>query len=375
MKDKKRMLIPDNGWDIGAVESWLEDQAAEGWHLTECWGRRARFQREEPKRVRYRLMPFPDEFMQSKVEREALYADLGWRFVANRWDYQVYVCEDPAAAELETDPVAASWAWDRLLRKQRRHMLLAWIFLLTAVIWIARSILTAEYPVRFLMRSAVATGSLVLMTVWMAYWTVSDFRGIQRTHRQMAAGLPRAHSGNWKKRRRQAILTVGSLSLLYLIQLLYPLSQLGTSWGADLEELDQPIPCLMGWQVDETLTQADRTSGVCLMNPTFLTPGHYDVWDYYPGERKLINQGDVLLLSFLAEPLYREWQERIRDYAEGNVIELDDPGFDGVSLGRRGEDTFLVLWQGRVVLYVGAFGVTGVEKHLDEYADVLAQFQ
>ena len=35
MKDKKRMLIPDNGWDIGAVESWLEDQAAEGWHLTE----------------------------------------------------------------------------------------------------------------------------------------------------------------------------------------------------------------------------------------------------------------------------------------------------------------------------------------------------
>ena len=134
MKDKKRMLIPDNGWDIGAVESWLEDQAAEGWHLTECWGRRARFQREEPKRVRYRLLPFPDEFMQSKVEREALNADLGWRFVANRWDYQVYVCEDPAAAELETDPVAASWAWDRLLRKQRRHMLLAWIFLLTAVI-------------------------------------------------------------------------------------------------------------------------------------------------------------------------------------------------------------------------------------------------
>lgn len=43
MKDKKRMLIPDNGWDIGAVESWLEDQAAEGWHLTECWGRRAVF--------------------------------------------------------------------------------------------------------------------------------------------------------------------------------------------------------------------------------------------------------------------------------------------------------------------------------------------
>ena len=43
MKDKKRMLIPDNGWDIGAVESWLEDQAAEGWHLTECWGRRAPF--------------------------------------------------------------------------------------------------------------------------------------------------------------------------------------------------------------------------------------------------------------------------------------------------------------------------------------------
>ena len=30
MKDKKRMLIPDNGWDIGAGESWLEDLAPDG---------------------------------------------------------------------------------------------------------------------------------------------------------------------------------------------------------------------------------------------------------------------------------------------------------------------------------------------------------
>ena len=27
MKDQKRMLIPDNSWDAGIMESWLEDMA------------------------------------------------------------------------------------------------------------------------------------------------------------------------------------------------------------------------------------------------------------------------------------------------------------------------------------------------------------
>lgn len=131
----------------------------------------------------------------------------------------------------------------------------------------------------------------------------------------------------------------------------------------------------MGWQLDDTLTEADRTSGTCLMNPTFLNPGHYDVWNYYPSDRKDINQCDILLFEFLSELLYREWQERIPKFADVELTELEYPGFDGVTLGRNDRDTYLLLWQDKIVLYVGAFGVSGAEEHLDDYAALLADFQ
>ena len=33
MKNRIRRLIPDNRWDMGMMENWLEDMAAEGWLL------------------------------------------------------------------------------------------------------------------------------------------------------------------------------------------------------------------------------------------------------------------------------------------------------------------------------------------------------
>ena len=74
-----------------------------------------------------------------------------------------------------------------------------------------------------------------------------------------------------------------------------------------------------------------------LMNPTLLNPGCCGIWDYYSGERKVINQHDIPRFFFLAEPRGRVWQERI-------------------------------------VLYVGAFGIKGAETHLDNFAAVLTAF-
>lgn len=376
MKDNKRMLIPDNSWDAGIMESWLEDMAAQGWHLTECWGSRAHFRRGEPKRVRYRMIPAPRETYETRQEREALYEELGWRFVSNRWDYQVYVCEDPHAPELETDPVAAAWAWKRILKKERRNLILTWLVLAGVVIFLARIILRSDTPVETLIRSAGASTPLILLVLpWAVWWTVQTLRRIRLLRRQMAAGLPRSHTGDWRRARRRAKVSWAVLFLLDLLIIGYPFLRLGTSWGEGLDELTHPVPCLMGWQLDDSLREADRTSGTCLMNPTFLNPGHYDVWDRYTDDRSVINQCDILLCSFLAEPLYREWQDRIPEFAEAELTELEHPGFDGVSLAQKEEDTYLLMWQDKIVLYVGAFGVSGAEDHLDDYAALLAEFQ
>ena len=77
MKEQKRLLMPDTSWDTGAMEAWLEDMFAQGWHLTECGFRLAKFRRGEPIQVRCRMMPSANETLEARQEREALYAELG----------------------------------------------------------------------------------------------------------------------------------------------------------------------------------------------------------------------------------------------------------------------------------------------------------
>lgn len=377
MKDTKRKLMPDSSWETGTMEAWLEDMFAQGWQLEECGFRFAKFRRAEPAKVRCRMMPMQNETFGDQKERETLYEELGWKYLTNQMDrYRIYICRDPHAPELETDPVAAAWARDRLLRKGRRSLILTWLALAVLLAFIVYRILSSETPVETLIRSVGISVPLgVLMLFWAVWETVTTLHRVHRLRRQMAAGLPQSHTGDWRRERRRAALLLAALLLMELLVIGYPFLRLGTSWGEGLDELTHPVPCLMGWQLDDTLTEADRTSGTCLMNPTFLIPGHYDVWDYYPSERKVINQCDILLFEFLAGPLYREWQERIVKFADVELKELEHPGFDGVTLGRNGENTYLLLWQDKIVLYIGAFGVSGAEEHLDDYAALLADFQ
>ena len=42
-RDHKRFLAPRDLWDVGTIEAWLEEKAAQGWIL-ERWGTWAKFQ-------------------------------------------------------------------------------------------------------------------------------------------------------------------------------------------------------------------------------------------------------------------------------------------------------------------------------------------
>jgi len=374
MREKKRVLMPENHWDSGIMEAWLEDMAAQGWMVEECGSRIARFRREEPAQVRFRLEPFPKaETYEARQEREEVYRQLGWEIAAFLWNYQVYVCRDPAAPELETDPVAAAWTWDRMLRKERRSLLLAWLFLAVCVAFVAWRTLRADRPVMtFLLKTGTGTFVAALLVPWLVWDTVRTLRKLRYLRCQLAAGLPRSHTGNWRQCRWKTILGLTFFILMESVFLIAPFTRIGASWGEDLDELTRPIPCLLGEQLDPGLTAADRQSGVCLMNPTFLVPGHYDVWDWYTRERDVISQCDVLRIPALAEPLYQEWLE---NFSGLTFTELDHPGFDRVALARDGENARLLAWQGRVVLSVGTYGVDGLEDHIDDYAAILAEFQ
>ena len=106
-----RRLVPCPPYDVEACESWLGDMAEQGL-MPERWGGfEARFRRETPRPVRYRLTAArlkgnvlfippgtPD------AGEEALYEEAGWHFVCRQNEFYIYACDDPAAPELHTDP-------------------------------------------------------------------------------------------------------------------------------------------------------------------------------------------------------------------------------------------------------------------------------
>ena len=59
MRTRRHTLIPAEGWETGALEAWLEDEAAKGWRLADSGSRLAAFDRAEPARCRVRLHSLP----------------------------------------------------------------------------------------------------------------------------------------------------------------------------------------------------------------------------------------------------------------------------------------------------------------------------
>ena len=73
-------------------------------------------ERAEPAPCRVRIQPREPEARENWEARLEVYRDLGWTYAAQMGDYEAYYCDDPAAAELESDPVAQKWAWDKSLK-------------------------------------------------------------------------------------------------------------------------------------------------------------------------------------------------------------------------------------------------------------------
>lgn len=104
-----RRLVPCPPYDVEACESWLGDMAEQGLML-ERWTVifEARFRRETPRPVRYRLtaarLKGPLLFNHPDAGEQELYEEAGWHFVCRQGEFYIYACDDPAAPELHTDP-------------------------------------------------------------------------------------------------------------------------------------------------------------------------------------------------------------------------------------------------------------------------------
>ena len=376
MKDRRRFLVPRDEWDVGTIEAWLEEKAAQGWILVK-WAAWAQFERMAPCRCRVRLDPRGQRSGQQEEEAEALYRDMGWRKNGTLWAYDVYYCFDPTAPELYTDPETQSWAWKKLLGKTLRRsvlvgfLLLLWLFLQFDDLWTG----SGHVVEKFLM-GMWAVWLFAICWAGEALWDiVRHVRGVAKLRRRLEAGVP-LEPGDPKKAVRRSlryeIVTGASIVLLvgFLIFVMAGRQEMPLSDAPEplpyvaLEVLD---PEAAGLEMD--IARYETFDGLLIQSrqvTQFRWQPSVSLW----------TQLDRVALEPLAEALYRERTDEFLDaWPSAEVREMADDRFDRAVVIDAGSSQFFAARLGRIVMAERVEADTDLMEHLDDFAAVLAEFQ
>lgn len=374
MKDRKRTLRPLELWNPGAIEKWLEDEAAKGWQLTDCGRVLATFTAIEPGAYRVRLRPQRPETPEARRERAAAWRELGWDCTAviigdDDFDCEVYYCHDPLVPELDTDPVAWGWAWEKPLRHSWRVALavlglLAALPLVLSVLAPGRSALEALLNENLFWLLYLAflclLGVMMLRRLWY----------LRRMRRELASGMVPA-PGSWRRDRRwqQAVIV-----LLVLCWLLWPFSSAASLWQGepDIASLPYTSPMSLVEGTDKDDWEFETKNYVYKSTP--LAPDRVGI--QYRGENGEVvrNAADRLRFGFLAGALYREREKAFRkDHPGASETTVENSAFDRAAVLTAGEERLFLARAGKVVYALWLNFPADLESAIEAVAADLAE--
>ena len=129
-----RRVIPFESCDIPAIQNWLEDMAEKGLFFKECGVFFAKFEKGEPKDMRYRLDFCDVVACDIPEEKKELYERSGWNVVGDFKNDCVVICtDDPDAPEIYTDCELLAKPLKSIISKYRIYLAALCVMLLTAL--------------------------------------------------------------------------------------------------------------------------------------------------------------------------------------------------------------------------------------------------
>ena len=130
-----KRVIPFESCDIPAIQNWLEDMAEKGLFFKECGVFFAKFEKGEPKAMRYRLDFCDVVACDIPEEKKELYERSGWNVVGDFKNDCVVICtENPDAPEIYTDCELLIKPLKRIISKYRIYLAALCAMLLTALV-------------------------------------------------------------------------------------------------------------------------------------------------------------------------------------------------------------------------------------------------
>ena len=164
-----KQYLPVEVFDMAGLAEWFAAMAAQGLHLVKLSENRAQFRPGPPKpEVRYALDV--STYYDIEPERNENYAQMGWDYVTTLHGmYYVYRSEDPSAPGLHTDPVTQGGTLTKLIRRQRRYLLVSLVCAAFILRDDLRTLFTAPWsiPQFIILNTERALLWLPLMVTWL----------------------------------------------------------------------------------------------------------------------------------------------------------------------------------------------------------------
>ncbi|UII54242.1 DUF2812 domain-containing protein [Cytobacillus spongiae] len=208
-------LRPSDYWRIGEHESWFSDLAAKGLHLNKMGVLFVKFEKAEPKQMRYRI----DISMNKKLTEDQIimYKDNGWGLVTSYSYFHVFSSPvECNANELHTDPAEQSFTMQELDRKLTSNTLIV-LLAMIAIIAMNGSLLFLEgTPIMQLVKNgALQQTMLTLFLLYTSFNTFQASRSIRSLRKNLWEGKPINHQARFK--RRSHVHSILSIILVIII--------------------------------------------------------------------------------------------------------------------------------------------------------------
>ena len=296
---KYRYRIPPcPAYDIPGMESWLEDLAAKGLHLSKdgFFGLLTSFEEGPPRKERFRLEPtdrrgglFSEEY-DPEGEQIQLLHQMGWAYRARRGQFHIYSSDDPGAPELNTDPQVQAVTMSALTQFLRKKVTNA---IATTLLYLIL------YFGDILISSTLLLGTpLVLLFAGLMLWdlgcSLKALIVLVRWRNQLRQGQPLPHRSDYRRSGWRYLTTE------FLRKSLWVLFFLCAAWRVLSIEVDEPYEKI-----------ADQHFPF------------YTVADYYPG-------AEIRRTESISE--FHTWEDLLSpenyDFREYTEVKLGGETFD-----------------------------------------------
>lgn len=379
---------PVNTYDVAANETWLEDMAREGWFLTGSTGWKGCFKKGEPRECRYRMEPMPRKKKKPTPERIEAYAALGWDYVTTCADiFCVWRCDDPAAPELDTDPVVQAEGWHYVRRRMGRSFLgsLALLAVLIGLLLWGNSVDRTPL-LDAIVRRAPGEGLLyILLFLGSAVLAVQEWRTMRRLLHRLRTGIPLERPAPYRMQRRLGQVMFAMVVCLIVIWIFGGL--FGWDEGRDIQKHSDSVRSDVVYvDLREMGETADTEFWDCRTKIHELCPRMYETRQLalgpWRGSSRDVEAGMVttyyrMLTQGLARQLAKELVQArpgsLGVSPHGAMEPVPSEALDGFWWVREDCETqYAVARLGREVLLLQYEGPMDLRDHAEAYAAVLA---